>query len=383
MPSAQMRRSREMLAFEQTSHGRRWTFDARDLAEMRRAANARAARQVLEGGAREPEAERPLSPGEELQLLRKLAWHDLPDLCVPDPERPTLPHVPERVRMLALLYCLRVYAVRSMMEDSGGGVLDPRVLACTALLLAAKVEEHKELDAALLEGRAHVSRQLILALEPDVLAALGHDLCAHSPLLPLDGLLHALAAEAPAAAPPPPAPRVQVKSEGGEPAAAPPEPALAGLRAACVAFLLGPALRADGFLRFSPQQLALAALATCAHTPEGAALGAGAFLAARLPGLLGGAAEFAPVRALMHEAAALPEVDEPREAAHADGLYHRLKRCHQRGKAARAASAATASAGAKRKLEEGSEAAELAREGAGGRPGGAPDAAPLAKVPRS
>lgn len=346
-----------MLSFPQSSHGRKWTFALDDLTEMRRAANERAVAHVLEGHELEEEAVTPLTPAEELCLVRKFALRDLPHACAGDRGREHALQVPERVRVLALLYFTRVYAVRSMMEYSGGGVLDPRVVMCTAVLIAAKVEEAKELDASFLEATSHVSRQLILALEPDVLAALDYDLCAHSPLTVLDGLLHALMDEARAA----PGPTLKLEAgtteSGAQFVAESHERAAAGLRAACVAFIVGPALRADGLLRYSPQQLALAALAACMHTPEGKALHVDAFLEKHLPGLPGGAAELEPVRSAMREAAmAAASVDEQREAKEADGAYHRLKLCHQKAKAARAAKSAVAAdaggVGAKRKLDE-------------------------------
>ncbi|KAG8468719.1 hypothetical protein KFE25_013802 [Diacronema lutheri] len=364
-----------MLGFAQTSHGRKWTYAPDNLDELRRASNARGAAHVSAGPQLEGEPVEPLSPEEELALLRKFATHDLPLICAAERVRASA-RARERIRALACVFLVRVYAARSMMEVCGGGVLDPRVVLCTCVLVAAKVEEAKEVDAAALEAASQVSRALILAVEPDVLAALDHDLCAHSPIGALDGLLHALAEDGGG---------VQyVKAEPGAPpaetASVQRAHAHARLRAACVGLALGAGARADGLLRYSPQQLALAAFGACAHTPDGTALGVAPFLSRRLPGLLvegaGADERLAPVRAAMRDAAAAHGVDEEAEAARADALYHRLKICHQRAKAASAALAAErAAAGAKRRLD-----AVEARPA----PADVDDAsAPLAKVRRS
>ncbi|KAJ1638845.1 hypothetical protein T492DRAFT_941239 [Pavlovales sp. CCMP2436] len=330
-----------MLKFPETSHGRNWTHAGGTLRELRRVANERAARQVSQSHQLEDQPAEPLSPDEELLLVRRFVCHDLQQLCAHKRVRAL-----ERVQMLAAVYFSRVYAVRSMMEVCGGGVLDPRVVMCTCVLLAAKVEEAKDLDAAALESGAHLSRQLILALEPDVLTALHFDLCAHSPLACLDGYLQALGQGAGGA---PPEPAAVEPAVVGAPAA---DGSLAVLRSACVQAIFGPALRCDALLRFSPHQVALAALGAQASSAAGRAAGLEPFLRTHFPGFLADPS-LEPVRLVMREMAAAAESEEAQDAAAIEQLYHRLKLCHQRAKAAGAAgvaAAASSNAGVKRKL---------------------------------
>lgn len=244
-----------MLPFALTSHARKWVVSAERLREQRAAATERAARLVSKAREVGGEAVEALSCEEERLLVCQFLTIELPQRCAHERV-----DADERMQMLAALCCLRVHARHSLMELVGGGCLDPRVSMATCRLVAAKIEEAKDLDAAVLESAAHVGRPLILALEPDALALLDRDLCAHLPAVALDGLLSKLDDERSAVPPraPPRAPPA-VKVEPGIAGAAADDSGAVRLRAACAAHVLGPARRADGLLTHSPQQLALAA----------------------------------------------------------------------------------------------------------------------------
>lgn len=248
----------------------------------------------------------PLTAEEELQLVRKFHQVDLRELC--DWERLKLP---ARVKHTAAMFFSRVYLTRSVMDFTPGGALDPRVVMCTVVLIASKAEEMKDLDVRVLEERAKVPYKSMLALEPDVLAALRFDLCVHTPVSALAGALASGTLEA--------ADDAELDSDAAR-----------ELRRLCEAFLDGPVRDSDAIYLFSPQQLALAALSrasTTAESPSVRTLASARIRACLGAAGLGGEAETVRARidlAAMTEASAHGLDDH---AAHE--LYHRVKLCHQ------------------------------------------------------
>mmetsp|Transcript_14133 Transcript_14133/g.47874 ORF Transcript_14133/g.47874 Transcript_14133/m.47874 type:complete len:332 (-) Transcript_14133:37-1032(-) len=219
-------------SFGASSQGLRWTFTQEDLAELRLKTNADAAAKLRAAGAGEGGHPAPLSAEEELDIVRRLLQSDLDKVCA------KIPRLDLRTRQVAAVLLARAFLRRSVMDVTRAGALHPRIVMCTLLLVAAKAEELKVVDAHKIAKAAKASPEAVVALEPDVLAALDFDLCVHTPQDALDALMRAL-------------------REGPSP---PPRADWDAVAARCHQHLDEAMRMSDACFLFSPQQLAFAVL---------------------------------------------------------------------------------------------------------------------------
>lgn len=229
------------VSFLRTGQAQRWLFTEKELASARRRANEDAVRALAErSGDKLLET---LTPEEELRVVRRVLQVDLQTVA----QRAA--RVTARVRRLAAVLVARLYLRRSILSLSVGGPFEPRVALGTALLVAAKAEEVKNLDTRVLGEILRVAPEAIVSLEPDLLAGIDFDLRVHMPQDCLEALLDVAEAATPGVV-------------SGNSA----------LRGDCLQHIDSVLVSSDALFTFSPQIIALGTLCMKGGTDVGATL---------------------------------------------------------------------------------------------------------------